>query len=233
MKPGVLLVEQRDILRVLHDLDWIGRVHGAHQSERQTGAGIVAVGGVVSFPGFQSSFGERKVRRALLVLGALAHVGDIGPLPKSAEIRLAVGSARRRATWGLSALWATGGLSALWATGGLSAQFRSSARCLRKATRRDQRCDSQRECGAGEERENASRHTWYRWLLRGGFLGGSAILGRARKHALAVGQLYRPRIAGVGSVLGPKALDARLVADLQRIPGPAIAGQSIRRSAFT
>ena len=99
VKPGVLLVQQRDVLRALHDLDRIGRVHGAHQAERQATAGVVAVGGVIAFPGFQPGFGEGQVGRADLavVLIALAHVGDVGTLPESAQIGLAVGSARRRA----------------------------------------------------------------------------------------------------------------------------------------
>src|SRR5665213_1118694 len=45
VKPGVLLVEQRDVLRALHDLDRIGRVHGAHQTKWQAASSVIAAEG--------------------------------------------------------------------------------------------------------------------------------------------------------------------------------------------
>src|SRR5882672_6780379 len=59
------------------------------------------------------------------------------------------------------------------------------------------------------------------------------LVGRSGKHTLTARQLNGACIAGLGAVLSDKSLDGHLVSRFQCVLGPAVAGQSVGRAAFT
>src|SRR5579883_1462923 len=83
MEPTVLLIQHRDVLIVLNDLDRMRPAHAAHQPKRQATSGVVALGGV------------RKLARAFAAGRVLGDIGHARALPHSAKIRVAIGQPRR------------------------------------------------------------------------------------------------------------------------------------------
>src|SRR6516225_3801 len=148
LKPRILFVQQRQILITLHDLNRIGRVHRADQPERQTAARVVALGWVIGFPDLLSfwckwkflarrsrrAFGRglsgsrRRVRQArvgdlVVITRGDRHVGNVRPLPHSAEVRLAVQAGR-------CTFWGFGPAALGRSRRGCQRQQRDGQRCL-------------------------------------------------------------------------------------------------------
>src|ERR1700730_17056795 len=91
VEPAVLLVQERDVLAVLHDLDGMRTAHRTQQTERQAGSGIVALGrSIVGFPLLLSPGGEGQVLYALAAGFVLGNVGHARGLPDSAEVGLTI-----------------------------------------------------------------------------------------------------------------------------------------------
>src|ERR1700722_8288072 len=60
----------------------------------------------------------------------------------------------------------------------------------------------------------------------------SAVVGRSRKYTLAIGELYRAGVAGIGAVFGTETIDRGGIANFQRIPAPALTSEGVGRPTF-
>src|SRR5262245_41808758 len=89
VEPRILLVEKRDVLVVLHDLNRMRPADGAHQAERQARTGVVAFFGVVAVPLLLSPSSVRKLACSLAARFILGDVGHARTLPHATEIGLA------------------------------------------------------------------------------------------------------------------------------------------------
>src|ERR1700728_540986 len=233
VKPGVLLIQQGYVRRTLHNLDRIGRIHGAHQTEGQAASGVIAVSGVVALPFLQARVGERQFRRAnlALILVGLAHVGDVGSRPEPTQIRLTIrGSGRRTSLYRRRRLRAEIPSILRWLGKQGSAGERSKAECCSEKRSAHEDLLVERPLPWPLTGHSVAVRLGCR-LLRGPL--GRAVFGRAREHALAARQFYGPSVTGVGPVLRTKTLNGSLIANFQRISAPAVAGKRIGRTALT
>src|SRR5262245_34003214 len=89
VEPRVLLEEEGEVLVALHDLHRLRCIYGASHAEREAGARVIAVGGVVLLPLGFAPGSERKHGGAFLTGAVLGHVWHVRLRPDSAEVHFA------------------------------------------------------------------------------------------------------------------------------------------------
>src|SRR5215467_2879100 len=88
VEPRILLVQERDVLVVLNDLNRMRPADRAHQTERQTSPGVIALFSVVGVPLLLSPGLVGTLARSFAAGFILGDVRHARTLPHSAEIGL-------------------------------------------------------------------------------------------------------------------------------------------------